>query len=202
MGISDRKKRQKADMKKAILDAAMSLFVEEGYDSVSIRKIAERIEYSPSTIYLYFRDKDEILFELHNLGFAELRKRQLEVQSITDPKERMLAHGRAYLQFALENRESYDIMFLSRSPAKFIKKYKEWDCGNEAFALLMKNVQECIEAGYFAGQTPEGVAFLLWSAVHGMASLVIRQRLLHSVSAPDDAHLFEGSLTVLWSLIR
>jgi AcrR family transcriptional regulator len=202
MGISERRIKEKADMKQAVLDAALSLFIEEGYESVSIRKIAERIEYSPSTIYLYFKDKDQILFELHNLGFEALYRHQLEVQSITDPMERMMAHGRAYLKFAMENQEYYDIMFIVRSPSKFIEKYKHWESGDRAFGLLIKNVQECIDAGYFKGQNSEAVAFLLWSIVHGMASLVIRKRLVLPVSDRSDPGLLEGSMDVLRSLIK
>lgn len=202
MGISERRIKEKADMKKAVLDAALSLFIQEGYRSVSIRKIAERIEYSPSTLYLYFKDKDEILFELHNLGFEALYRHQLEVQSITDPKERMMAHGRAYLKFALEHQEYYDIMFIARSPSKFIEKYKHWDCGDRAFGLLIKNVQQCIDAGYFKGENSEAVAFLLWSVVHGMASLIIRKRLILPVSDKGDRGLLDGSMEVLRSLIK
>jgi AcrR family transcriptional regulator len=202
MGISERRIKEKADMKQAVLDAALSLFIEEGYESVSIRKIAVRIEYSPSTIYLYFKDKDEILFELHNLGFESLYRHQLEVQSIADPMERMMAHGRAYLKFAMEHQEYYDIMFIVRSPSKFIEKYKHWECGDRAFELLIKNVQECIDAGYFKGQNAEPVAFLLWSIVHGMASLIIRKRLILPVSDRNDPGLLEKSLEVLRSLIK
>jgi AcrR family transcriptional regulator len=202
MGIPERRAKQKADMKQAVLNAALSLFIEEGYESVSIRKIAERIEYSPSTIYLYFKDKDEILFELHNHGFEALYKHQLEVQSIADPMERMMAHGRAYLKFAIEHQEYYDIMFIVRSPAKFIEKYKHWDCGDRAFELLIKNVKQCIDVGYFKGQNPEAVAFLLWSVVHGIASLIIRKRLILPVSDTSDPGLVEGSLEVLRSLMK
>ncbi|MFX8778120.1 helix-turn-helix domain-containing protein, partial [Acinetobacter baumannii] len=61
MGINERKEKQKLELKRLILDASMKLFVEEGFENVSIRKIADLIEYSPTTIYLYFKDKNEIL---------------------------------------------------------------------------------------------------------------------------------------------
>jgi len=203
MGITERRKKEKADMTQSILDAALSLFIEQGYDNVSIRKIAEKIEYSPSTIYLYFEDKDAIFFELHNSGFTELYKHQLEVQNIHDPKERLLAHGRAYLNFAFEHQEYYDIMFIVRSPGKFIDKYKNWECGDRAYNLLIQNVKECIEAGYFRDQKPEGVAFLLWSAMHGMASLLIRKRLTLPISDNGDVmDIFNHSLQVLTAFIK
>jgi len=70
MGIAERKEKQKQEMGKMILEASMKLFVEEGFENVSIRKIADLIEYSPTTVYLYFKDKNEILFNLHEMGFA------------------------------------------------------------------------------------------------------------------------------------
>lgn len=103
MGISERKEREKSEMRELILETALKLFVDKGYDNVSIRKIADVIEYSPGTIYLYFKDKDEIFFELHNQGFVKFYGHQMSIQGIPDVSDRLTAHGRAYLQFAIEN---------------------------------------------------------------------------------------------------
>ena len=89
MGIAERRERDKQTMRRMILDTAMKLFVEDGYEQVSIRKIAENIEYSPATIYLYFKDKDEIFYGLHGEGFDKLLKRQQTTSSIEDPVERL-----------------------------------------------------------------------------------------------------------------
>lgn len=204
MGISERREKEKREMKQAILDAAINLFVEEGFDSVSIRKIADKIEYSPSTIYLYFEDKDSIFFELHNLGFAELYKHQMETQSIKDPKERLIAHGRAYLSFALEHTEYYDIMFIARASGVKIKKENQWECGDRSFNLLQKNVTECINAGYFRDKDPDTISFVLWSMMHGMASLHIRNRLLMFDAEGkgfNSSILFEQAMIVLRGFI-
>jgi len=72
MGIQDRKERDRESMKARILDAAMALYQENGLESVSIRSIAERIEFSPATIYLYYRDKEDIFYGLYNLAFGSL----------------------------------------------------------------------------------------------------------------------------------
>jgi AcrR family transcriptional regulator len=71
MGIVERRQREKQQMRRQILDTAMDLFIENGYEEVSIRRIADHIEYSPATIYLYFQDKDDILFVLHEEGFEK-----------------------------------------------------------------------------------------------------------------------------------
>lgn len=205
MGISERREKEKQEMRNAILDAAMKLFIEDGYESVSIRKIAEQIEYSPSTIYLYFEDKDAIFFELHNIGFAEFYKHQMEVQNITDPLERLMASGRAYLNFALEHTQYYDLMFIARAPGVKIKQFSNWKCGDRSYDVLRKNVSECIEAGYFKDGDADAIAFVLWSLMHGMLSLYIRNRLVifDAEGKEFDANkLFEQSLTIIRSFMK
>lgn len=177
MGIKERKERQKTEMREAILAAALKLFTEEGYDNVTMRKIADKIEYSVGTIYLYYKDKGEIFFELHNRGFAEFYKKQLSIQHIKDPIERLKAHGEAYIRFAMEFPEYYDVMFISRTPAKEIKKFENWEEGQRTYELLKLNIKQAMEAGHFKGVDLEVAAFSLWSFVHGIASLSIRGRL-------------------------
>ena len=107
----------------------MELFIKEGYNGISIRKIAEKIEYSPGSIYTYFLDKDSIFYALHVEGFESLYKKQVSSQSINDPRERLLAHGKAYIEFAMENQEYYDLMFILREPMDFICKEERYLCG-------------------------------------------------------------------------
>ena len=178
MGVKERKERQKTEMREAILNAALKLFSDEGYDNVTMRKIADKIEYSVGTIYLYYKDKSEIFFELHNRGFAEFYKKQLSVQNIKDPIERLYAHGEAYVQFAMEYPEYYDVMFISRTPSKELKKNDHWIEGERTYDLLKLNIKQAMEAGHFKGVDLEVAAFSLWSFVHGMASLYVRERLM------------------------
>lgn len=177
MGVKERKERQKTEMREAILSAALKLFSDEGYDNVTMRKIADKIEYSVGTIYLYFKDKGEIFYELHNRGFAEFYKRQLSVQHIKDPIERLKAHGEAYIQFAMEYPEYYDVMFISRIPAKEIKKSEHWEEGERTYEILKLNIKQAMEAGYFKDVDLEVAAFSLWSFVHGISALFVRERL-------------------------
>ncbi len=177
MGVKERKERQKTEMREAILSAALKLFSDEGYDNVTMRKIADKIEYSVGTIYLYFKDKGEIFYELHNRGFAEFYKRQLSVQRIKDPIERLKAHGEAYIQFAMEYPEYYDVMFISRTPAKEIKKSEHWEEGERTYEILKLNIKQAMEAGYFKNVDLDVAAFSLWSFVHGISALFVRERL-------------------------
>ncbi len=178
MSAKERKERQKNEMREAILSAALKLFTEAGFENVTMRKIASKIEYSVGTLYLYFKDKDEIFFELHNRGFSEFYKKQLSVQDVKDPVERLSAHGLAYVEFAIDNPEYYDLMFISRAPAKIIKKNNDWECGIRTYELLKQNILQVKEIGKFKNVDLEVAAFSLWSFVHGVASLYIRERIM------------------------
>ena len=89
----------------------MSLFSKGGYGNVSMRRIAEKIEYSPGTLYLYFKNKNDIMLQLCTQGFEQLSALQQELEKITDPLERLSAGRRHYISFALENPELYELMF-------------------------------------------------------------------------------------------
>jgi AcrR family transcriptional regulator len=177
MTISTRKERQKEELRTKILQSAKELFMEKGFEETSIRNIAERIEYSPTTIYLYFKDKDDIFFSLHQEGFALLNQYFKPLGHVTDPFERLKAINKAYISFAMENGEFYDLMFIIRSPMKSLTKEEiEWKEGERAFGFLLTTIQECINKGYFKGMQPEILAFTCWSMVHGISSLEIRNR--------------------------
>jgi len=163
-------------MRGLILKTAMRLFLKEGFEKVTIRRIADEIEYSPATIYLYFTNKDAILFALHEQGFEELHKRQQAVFSIRNPFVRLKRHGRVYIAFALEQPEYYDLMFIMRSPARKFMEDEEWTAGRRSYEHLRKNVEDCIAAGYLPRGNLDVAAFSVWSLVHGIVSLIIRGR--------------------------
>jgi AcrR family transcriptional regulator len=176
MGILERKERDKREMRRVILETAMKLFLEEGFGNVSIRRIADNIEYSPATIYLYFKDKDEILYALHTEGFEELFRRQQAVTAIPDPRTRLLKHGEIYIKFALENPEYYNLMFIMRSTAKKITAENGWDVGRRSYEFFMKDVQMAIDAGIVSTNDVTLATFSLWSLAHGIVALILRNR--------------------------
>jgi AcrR family transcriptional regulator len=205
MGISERKDREKAEMRKIILNAAMELFIKEGYSGVSIRKIAEKIEYSPGSIYTYFTDKDSIFYELHVEGFNKLYQKQLASQGINDPRERLMAHAKAYLDFAFENQQYYDIMFIMMGPVETICKNEDldWTHGQRSYDLLKRNVTECKAAGAFKDKDVEAVAFLLWSIVHGIASILIRRgSAMKNINIQDSQKIIDGALETMSILLN
>ena len=105
MGIAERKEREKMEMHDRILQAATVMFLEDGYEKTSIRNIADKIEYSPATIYLYFKDKDELFFAIHNIGFQLLLKEMEKAGKIKNPLKRLREIGITYIEFALKNPE-------------------------------------------------------------------------------------------------
>lgn len=177
MTIATRKERQKEELRTRILEAAKALFMEKGYEETSIRNIAEKIEYSPTTIYLHFKDKDEIFHELHREGFTLLNQYFRALVDVQDPFERLKATCKSYIRFATENSEFYDLMFIMQSPIKAITEEKtDWEEGDRAFGFLVNTVKECIAKGFFKGMEPEVLSFTLWSMVHGICSLEICNR--------------------------
>ncbi|MCU0448183.1 MAG: TetR/AcrR family transcriptional regulator, partial [Microscillaceae bacterium] len=146
MAIKERKEREKQEMRERILEVAKQMFLKDGYDKTSIRNIADKIEYSPGTIYQYFEDKDEIFFIIHQQGFDQLFAMMAQVNEIPNPLERLKTLGKVYMQFAIENPELYDLMFIMRAPMNnLLEKKKEWERGFASFDFLESIVKECIE---------------------------------------------------------
>lgn len=174
MGIAERKTKQKEALRQSILEAAKRLFLKEGYHATSIRKIAKEIEFSPTTIYLYYKDKAEIAHALHIEGFKLLGKQFGPLKFIDDPFERLKVMGRIYMQFSLENTDFYELMFVLKEPMDHIRDCHmeaDWEEGNEAFRLLMDNVLACQKVGYFRNFDPANIAMIAWSALHGLCTL-------------------------------
>jgi AcrR family transcriptional regulator len=172
MGVVERKAKHKEDLKKDILSAAQYLFTEKGYEATSIRAIAERIEYSPATIYLYYKDKNEIVHALHQEGFKLLVSHFQVLANVSQPFERLKAMGRAYIQFALQNPDIYKLIFIMPEPLAHVANcFEEWSEGDRAFDILLKTVEECQQDGYFKDLNKEMLAFTIWSTMHGLCSL-------------------------------
>ncbi|WP_229364410.1 TetR/AcrR family transcriptional regulator [Fibrella aestuarina] len=178
MGVSERKAREKEELRSLILNGAMALFAEKGVENVTIRNIAEAIEYSVGTVYVYFKDKNAILHALHTEGFLQLGSLFQTLAQVTDPMERLRASGRLYLQFAVANPDMYDLMFNMKAPLDFVEDCaeEEWNEGKSAFNFLLHVVEDCLMAGFFKGHRAKPLAFMIWSTVHGMCHLAIARR--------------------------
>ena len=176
MGIKERKKRDADKMRQLILKAAMELFAKGGYENVTMRRIAEKIEYSPGTIYLYFKNKNDIMLQLCYQGFEQLLALQEELDQVSHPLQRLSIGGRYYISFALENPELYELMF---STEEIVQKPPpgEESIPLKSFRKFEKHVRKCMDVGVFSGGDAEATTIALWAALHGLASLLIKQRL-------------------------
>ena len=179
MGIVERKEREREEMRELILEAARKLFLAQGFDKTSIRNIAEAIEYSPATIYLYYKDKNELLYSLHEAGFHKMMQEFAGVAAVKDPFEKLVALGKQYLDFAMNNPELYDLMFIMDAPMETLScREEEWDEGARSFEFLKITIAECIEAGYFKSTADiDNVSLTIWSFMHGLLSLHLRKRM-------------------------
>jgi AcrR family transcriptional regulator len=179
MGILERKEREREEMRRLIVDGARHLFVENGYEKVSIRHIAEAIEYSPATIYLYFKDKNEILYAVHSQAFSKMMEEFQPIFLIDDPFERLIEMGRRYIQFAVDNPELFDIMFIVTAPMDALECRDDiWAEGRTAFNMLVHVVQDCMDAGVFNVENAEVAAMMVWSGIHGYTALFLRKRMM------------------------
>ncbi len=178
MGSEQRRERDRQEMRDTILRAAIKLFAEESFEKVTMRRIAEAIDYTPGTLYWYFKDKDEIVFALHQLGFQMLFALQQPTMAIADPVERLARLAEVYIDFALENPQYYDLMFINSATGRCIERDEgSWKAGEAAFGVLRETVRQVIESGRMRGTSdPDVAAYACWAAVHGIASLLIRNR--------------------------
>jgi len=177
MGIVQRKEREKEEMRRLILDAALRLFRERGYDGVSIRNIAEAIEYSPGTIYLYYKDKSEIFFALQFEAAALKRDHLLPVANIETPWERLIEFGRRYIDFGMKHPDLYDLRFITRSPMEYIENQECWNLGLATHSFFVETVQACVDQRFFKSTDTDTIAYTLWCHAHGLVSLFIRERM-------------------------
>jgi AcrR family transcriptional regulator len=141
---------------------------------VSIRAVSERVGKTPPSIYLHFADKDELMLAACERRFDSLARFTSEAQSgLDDPVDRIRACGRAYVQFAIEHPEEYRILFMEKIDLPAGQRTIEALKAHVAFRSLHDNVEDAFTEGRFRGPGPELVSVVLWSAVHGIASLLV-----------------------------
>lgn len=118
MGIKERKEREREQQKELILSAASEIIAEKGIDKFSIRKLAERIEYSPSIIYHYFKDKDDIVDNIMKRGYQKIINSLSSIQVISDkPEDKLRELTRNYINASLKMPDEFKNVQLSNSPA-------------------------------------------------------------------------------------
>lgn len=214
MGTRERRERAKDATRQKILDAARELFARDGYEAVSMRRIADAIEYSPTAIYVYFKDKADLMKELCFQDFESFTDRAQQSAAVPDPVERIRLLGRTYIRFAIEHPNHFRLMFMTKLAPELVETDEEklrehgrGDPSRDGYAFLTECVRDAIARGYIREdleQDPELVAQILWAGVHGVASL--------QVTRPDNEPWFNwkgaellgeaASLAVLRGVLR
>ncbi len=172
MGIAERKGREKEDVRRRILEAAHSLFETHGYENVTMRAVADAIEYSPTTIYLHFANKDALVEALCFADFERLTSEMSKAPLPQNPVERMKALGRAYAAFGLANPNHYRFMFMTGGDWKNHAR----DAGSppsKSYAVLRDAVEQAMAEGYFRKADIDLVSQIVWGSIHGIVSLLI-----------------------------
>lgn len=178
MGIAERKGRQRAELREQILTAARRIVLHEGFEQLTMRKIADAIEYSPATLYLYFENREAIGRQLCMEAFEHLVSYMAGCTAIADPKERLAAVGRSYARFGFENPEEYRLVFMT-DPAYMEALFPPHEpkdpeqAGERAFQFVVDAVVEAQRAGLITPGDPIAIAEILWTGCHGIVSLGI-----------------------------
>ncbi len=173
-GSQQRREQAKHDLRAAIIEAAAELFVAHGYAGFSLRQVAEQVGYSATTIYLYFENKDDLLFTVVDQGFARFGE-QLAVAaaSTADPFERLVVMGRAYVAFGLAQPAHYQLMFMQRADFLLSCRTGETAPRIDAFAVLQEAVAAALAAEVIGPGTVQSLSDMLWAVMHGIVALAI-----------------------------
>ena len=205
MGIAERREREREALRTRIVEAARDIVSEKGLDALSMRAIAERIEYSPATLYLYFRDKEELVREVVREGFRRLGEfvgEQMEAAGAgADPARQHRALGRAYARFALENTAYFRVMFELPTGARM-------DCAEgpapaagprpPSWCDMGAVVQRAIDAGVMEAESAPRAAALSWGMLHGLTSLYLSGHLGEVAGSPEHfLELVESAMSTL-----
>ncbi len=205
MGITERREREKEALRTRIVEAARDIVSEEGLDALSMRAIAQRAEYSPATIYLYFRDKEALLREVIQAGFermGEYMREEMEELGDGSAAEQYRALGRGYVRFAVENTAYFRVMFELPTVAHLDCMPQECVAGVESgvlrrdFAETM--LQRAIDGGHFKMPDARRGALVGWGLVHGLTSLYLSGHLAAEVASHGEfLDLVEEAMAML-----
>ncbi|MDI9882629.1 TetR/AcrR family transcriptional regulator [Flectobacillus longus] len=167
-------------MKKLILDAAIDLHSEKGLGFTTIRKISEKIGYSPATIYLYYPTKDAILNAIQKEVFERLLTTLTSIDVYENPVERLKNLGRLYIDFGVKNPEQYDLIFIQHSPMEAVSNSQDMDYFYQTFLIIQNAVNACVTPKMTINHYTYTASLHLWFLLDGLISLYVKNRLRHT----------------------
>lgn len=198
MGIAERRAREKDALRHKILEAAIELFLQNGYESVTMRGIADRIEYSASTIYLYFKNKTEIVGAICTETFETLIERLDEIDKRgLPPLDQFLAGIRCYIAFGLEHPHQYQLVFGAETPQEYSELEDPNQLGMQALEYLGRCIARCQAAGIFVPGDPFADAITVWAHLHGITSVLINDHGKYKFPWPSQEALIDRSVETI-----
>jgi len=179
MASKERRERNKEDLRRKILEAAQQIITTEGFGALSMRKLADRIEYSPASIYLHFRSREHIAQKLGEVGFGQLfSAMSAAAGKEKDATDRMRAAALGYISFGRSNPETYKLIFMGDSEsmnavfAEATQETTQDDAASRSYRLFVEIAEEGMSAGrYKAKASAVEIAEMVWAAMHGIVSL-------------------------------
>ena len=170
MGVIEKRAKQKEEFRKEILDSACEIFINDGYDGFSMRKLAEKIDYSPTTIYLYFKNKDDLLFAICEEFFANFFAELNRIRSISqDPIETLRQAILYFMNCGLRNPNQYKLIFFTKSVYGTKEELVEKESmARNTYFVFREIVQDCINAGRLREIEVDVIVNTLSIASHGV----------------------------------
>ena len=205
MRSNGRRGQEREQVRERILAAARELIVKEGYEAVSMRKIAARVDYTAMALYRHFADKDALIRDLCLEDFRTLRQAMDRISGDPDPIERLRRMGLAYVDFAVEFPNQYRLLFMTPLPVEahvesVVAEHPEVDC----YAWLRATVVEAVVGNRLRPGLDDAdlISQTYWAGLHGIVSLhiiikrspVIAWRPLRSTAETVIDSLFDGML--------
>jgi AcrR family transcriptional regulator len=176
MGVREKRHRYKEEFRREILDSARELFIHDGYEKFSMRKLAEKIGYSPTTIYLYFKNRDALLFAVCEEVAEQFLSKLSHIRSVQSKPLEALRQAMLYLvEFAFDNPNQYKLFFLTRpdvygTQEEFMKRES---MARNSYFEFREIVQDCIKTGKLKRIDIDVLTQVLATAPHGLIVMTL-----------------------------
>ena len=192
-----------SETRSRILDAARELFMRNGLEALSMRRVAERSQLTVSALYRHFEDKDALLAALLESSFGAFAGTLMRALDAPTPLAQFRAMLERYFDFALDHPQDYALMFLLNTRDQGFEKLGSQTQAllGSSFKFMAERIEDCIEAGVFAAGDPEAKATLVWAELHGLVSLYTRGQ-LGAVSAKQFRASASESIELLVRALR
>jgi AcrR family transcriptional regulator len=206
MGVAERKEREKKARRQAILDAARECFFKDGFEATTISQIAEKVELSTGTLYLYFKNKEEIYVSILEEGLEILYAvmKDSEVADAT-PSQLLEGYANAYYRFYTEHGEYFDIMFFLRRPDRRVEVERELEEKLErqtssCLGLVESAIERGIREGDFRMVSSYEAARVMWATMNGI--MVLHEQRTEEITRQKLPRLIEVATSLLLDGIR